>query len=113
MAAAATPEATKTGAAAASRSARGTGRVGVARGRIEDADGKAREWRATAPQRGRRLTRKTGALIASVDLSGTIMRRVKHALSALFEVALSIRQCRSDHRRVIGSSRSAACGQQR
>lgn len=59
------------------------------RGRIEDADGKVREWRSKALPRYRRLTKKAEALIASVYLSGTNTRRVKRALSALFEGAVS------------------------
>jgi transposase-like protein len=77
----------------------GTETVRVPRGRVEDADGKVREWRSKALPRYRRLTKseadqKTAwgavfptneALIASVYLSGTNTRRVKRALSALFE----------------------------
>jgi transposase-like protein len=67
----------------------GTETVRVPRGRIEDADGKVREWRSKALPRYRRLTKKAEALIASVYLSGTNTRRVKRALSALFEGAVS------------------------
>lgn len=67
----------------------GTETVRVPRGRVEDADGKVREWRSKALPRYRRLTKKAEALIASVYLSGTNTRRVKRALSALFEGAVS------------------------
>ncbi|MGC9458157.1 MAG: IS256 family transposase [Halothiobacillaceae bacterium] len=63
--------------------------VRVPRARIEGGDGRAREWRSKALPRYRRLTKKAEALIASVYLSGTNTRRVKRALFALFEGAVS------------------------
>ena len=67
----------------------GTETVRVPRARVEDEDGREREWRSKALPRYRRLTRKAEALIASVYLSGTNTRRVKRALFALFEGAVS------------------------
>jgi transposase-like protein len=67
----------------------GTETVRVPRARLEGADGKASEWRSKALPRYRRLTKKAEALIASVYLSGTNTRRVKRALVALFEGAVS------------------------
>ena len=88
----------------------GTETISVARARVENEDGKLREWRSKALPRYQRLTKseeeqKTAwgavfptneALIASVYLSGTNTRPVKRALLALFEGAVSIRQCRSE-----------------
>jgi hypothetical protein len=82
----------------------------VPRARAVDETGKTTQWRSKALPRYQRLTRKAEALIASVYLAGTNTRRVKRALYGLFEGAASIRQCRSDHWRVIGSSWSAALG---
>ena len=67
----------------------GTGTVHVPRARIEDEDGRTREWRSKALPRYRRLTKTAEALIASVYLSGTNTRRVKRALFALFKGAVS------------------------
>lgn len=54
----------------------GTETISVPRARVENQDGKVREWRSKA-------------LIASVYLSGTNTRRVKRALFALFKGAVS------------------------
>ena len=67
----------------------GTGTVHVPRARIEDEDGRTREWRSKALPRYRRLTKTAEALIASVCLSGTNTRRVRRALFALFRGAVS------------------------
>jgi len=67
----------------------GAATVRVPRARIETEEGKAREWRSKALPRYRRLTKTAEALIASVYLSGTNTRRVKRALVALFDGAVS------------------------
>jgi putative transposase len=67
----------------------GTKTVRVPRARIEDDAGKETEWRSKALPRYQRLTKKAEALIAAVYLAGTSTRRVKRALSGLFEGAVS------------------------
>lgn len=67
----------------------GTETVRVPRARIEDDDGKVREWRSKALPRYQRLTKKGEVLIAAIYLAGTNMRRVKRALFGLFEGAVS------------------------
>ena len=67
----------------------GTETISVPRARVENEDGKVREWRSKALPRYRRLTKTAEALIASVYLSGTNTRRVKRALFALFKGAVS------------------------
>ena len=67
----------------------GTETVSVPRARIEDEDGKVREWRSRALPRYQRLTKAAEALIIAVYLSGTNTRRVKRALFALFKGAVS------------------------
>jgi len=67
----------------------GTETVSVPRARIEDEDGKVREWRSKALPRYQRLTKSAEALITGVYLSGTNTRRVKRALFALFKGAVS------------------------
>jgi transposase-like protein len=67
----------------------GTETVSVPRARLEDEDGKAREWRSKALPRYQRLTKAAEALITAVYLSGTNTRRVKRALFALFKGAVS------------------------
>ena len=63
--------------------------ISVPRARVENDDGKVREWRSKALPRYQRLTKTAEALIASVYLSGTNTRRVKRALFALFKGAVS------------------------
>jgi transposase-like protein len=67
----------------------GTETISVPRARVENKDGKVREWRSKALPRYQRLTKRAEALIASVYLSGTNTRRVKRALFALFKGAVS------------------------
>ena len=67
----------------------GTETISVPRARVENEDGKVREWRSKALPRYRRLTKTAEALITSVYLSGTNTRRVKRALFALFKGAVS------------------------
>ena len=67
----------------------GTETISVPRARVENEDGKVREWRSKALPRYQRLTKTAEALIASVYLSGTNTRRVKRALYALFKGAVS------------------------
>ena len=62
--------------------------VRVPRARIAGADGQRREWRSRALPRYRRLTRQAEALIAGAYLAGTNTRRVKRALSTLFDGAV-------------------------
>ncbi|MBT8475141.1 MAG: IS256 family transposase [Alphaproteobacteria bacterium] len=62
--------------------------VSVPRARIADEAGKVTEWRSKALPRYQRLTKKAEALIASVYLAGTNTRRVKRALSGLFQGAV-------------------------
>jgi len=84
--------------------------VKVPRARLVGEDGRTGEWRSKSLRRYQRLTKKAEALIASVYLSGTNTRRVKRALFGLFDGAVSIRQCRSDHWRDKGSLSSAGPG---
>jgi len=67
----------------------GTELISVPRARVENEEGKVREWRSKALPRYQRLTKTAEALIASVYLSGTNTRRVKRALFALFKGAVS------------------------
>ena len=67
----------------------GTETVRMPRARIENEQGKVTEWRSKALPRYKRLTKKAEALIAAVYLAGTNTRRVKRALSGLFEGAVS------------------------
>jgi len=67
----------------------GTETISVPRARVENEEGKVREWRSKALPRYQRLTKTAEALIASVYLSGTNTRRVKRALFALFKGAVS------------------------
>ena len=67
----------------------GTETISVPRARVENEEGKMREWRSKALPRYQRLTKTAEALIASVYLSGTNTRRVKRALFALFKGAVS------------------------
>lgn len=66
----------------------GTETVRVPRARIQDEAGKITEWRSKALPRYQRLTKKAEALIAAVYLAGTNTRRVKRALTGLFEGAV-------------------------
>ena len=66
----------------------GTETVRVPRARIADEAGKITEWRSKALPRYQRLTKKAEALIAAVYLAGTNTRRVKRALTGLFEGAV-------------------------
>ena len=75
----------------------GTETVRVPCARVSDEAGRVREWRSRALPRYRRLTKKADALIAAVYLAGTNTRRVKRALAGLFDGAVGIRHCRSDH----------------
>ena len=67
----------------------GTETVSVPRARIENEEGKITEWRSKSQPRYQRLTKEAEALIASVYLAGTNMRRVKRALYGLFQGAVS------------------------
>jgi len=63
--------------------------VSVPPPRIEDEDGKIREWRSKAVLRYQRLTKAAEALIAAVYLSRANAQRVKRALFALFKGAVN------------------------
>ena len=62
--------------------------VSVPRARVEDEDGRVREWRSKALPRDPRVTKAAEALITAVSLSGTNTRRVKRALFALLKGAV-------------------------
>lgn len=63
--------------------------VSVPRARIQEADGRQREWRSQALRAYKRLTKRAEALIAGVYLAGTNTRRVRRALQGLFGGAVS------------------------
>ncbi len=66
----------------------GSETVRFPRARIEDDAGPAAKWRSKALPRCKRLTKKAEALSAANCLAGTSIRRVKRALSGLFEGAV-------------------------
>ena len=66
----------------------GTETVSVPHAQIENEEGKITEWRSKSQPRYQRLTKEAEALIASVYLAGTNMRRVKRALYGLFQGAV-------------------------
>ena len=62
--------------------------ISVPRARMAQADGGTREWSSPSLPRYARMTRQVEALIAGAYLAGTNTRRVKRALSALFDGAV-------------------------
>ena len=62
--------------------------VRVPRARLAREGGGTTEWRSRGLRRYQRLTKRAEALIAGAYLAGTNTRRVKRALSALFEGAV-------------------------
>ncbi|TFL15885.1 transposase, partial [Jannaschia formosa] len=62
--------------------------VQVPRARLAREDGGTTEWRSQGLRRYQRLTKRAEALIAGAYLAGTNTRRVRRALSALFEGAV-------------------------
>jgi putative transposase len=62
--------------------------ISVPRARMARADGGTREWNSPSLPRYARMTRQVEALIAGTYLAGTNTRRVKRALSALFDGAV-------------------------
>jgi transposase-like protein len=62
--------------------------VEVPRARVAEAEGGTKEWRSASLPRYARMTRQVEALIAGAYLAGTNTRRVKRALSALFNGAV-------------------------
>jgi hypothetical protein len=62
---------------------------GAGRARLNTADGTSQEWRSEVLPRYARMTRQVEALIAAAYLSGTNTRRVRRALGALFNGAVS------------------------
>src|SRR5512135_3040371 len=62
--------------------------VSLPRARIQEADGRQREWRSQALRADKRLTKRAEALIAGVYLAGTNTRRVRRALQGLFAGAI-------------------------
>jgi putative transposase len=63
--------------------------ISVPRARLNQADGTSQEWRGNALPRYARMTKQVEALIAGAYLSGTNTRRVRRALGALFQGAIS------------------------
>ena len=63
--------------------------ISMPRARLNQADGTSREWRSDALPRYARMTKQVEALIAGAYLSGTNTRRVRRALGALFQGAVS------------------------
>jgi len=75
-----------------SRSLMGTfGRVEIAvpRARLDSAEGKTTEWKSSALRAYQRRTKHADSLIAGTYLAGTNTRRVRRALSAVFDGAIS------------------------
>ena len=64
-------------------------RISVPRARLTGADGTNREWRSEVLPRYARMTKQVEALITGAYLSGTNTRRVRRALGALFNGAVS------------------------
>src|SRR5271169_4398316 len=62
--------------------------IAVPRARLNTADGKTTEWRSKALRAYQRRTLAADALIASTYLAGTNTRRVRRALTALFDGAV-------------------------
>src|SRR5712692_6208209 len=62
--------------------------INVPRARLQASDGKTTEWRSSALRAYQRRTLAADALIASAYLSGTNTRRVRRALTALFNGAV-------------------------
>ncbi|WP_158801442.1 IS256 family transposase [Acidisoma sp. L85] len=62
--------------------------ISVPRARMAQAAGGTREWSSPSLPRYARMTRQVEALIAGTYLAGTNTRRVKRALSALFDGAV-------------------------
>jgi transposase-like protein len=62
--------------------------ISVPRARLVRDDGRTAEWRSKGLRRYQRLTRRAEALIAGAYLAGTNTRRVRRALTALFDGAV-------------------------
>ena len=62
--------------------------INVPRARLQASDGKTTEWRSSALRAYQRRTLAADALIASAYLAGTNTRRVRRALTALFNGAV-------------------------
>jgi len=63
--------------------------INVPRARLDNAEGTNREWCSQVLPRYARMTKQVEALIAGAYLSGTNTRRVRRALGALFQGAVS------------------------
>lgn len=63
--------------------------VRVPRARLVREDVGTADWQSKALRRYQRLTKRTEALIAGTNLAGTNTRRVRRALAALFDDAVS------------------------
>jgi putative transposase len=63
--------------------------ITVPRARLNTADGKTMEWKSQSLRAYQRRTRAADALIAGAYLSGTNTRRVRRALAAVFNGAVS------------------------
>ena len=59
--------------------------IAVPRARLDDGDGRAKEWRSQSLRAYQRRTQAADALIASTYLAGTNSRRVRRALAAVFD----------------------------
>jgi transposase-like protein len=66
----------------------GTVDIAVPRARLDDGDGRTREWRSPSLRAYQRRTQAADALIASTYLAGTNSRRVRRALAAVFDGAM-------------------------
>lgn len=66
----------------------GTVEIAVPRARLDDGDGRTREWRSQSLRAYQRRTQAADALIASTYLAGTNSRRVRRALAAVFDGAI-------------------------
>lgn len=67
----------------------GPATISVPRARLTGGDGTSQEWRSEVLPRYARMTKQVEALVAGAYLSGTNTRRVRRALGALFNGAVS------------------------
>ena len=62
--------------------------IAVPRARLDTAEGKTTEWKSGALRAYQRRTKQADSLIAGAYLAGTNTRRVRRALSAVFDGAV-------------------------
>jgi len=67
----------------------GTVEIAVPRARLDAGDGRTEEWRSQSLRAYQRRTQAADALIAGAYLAGTNSRRVRRALAAVFDGAVS------------------------